>query len=791
MRAPISWLKDFVDIPEAPQALAEKLQKIGVPVEKIEYSGPGIKNVFAGKILEMEQHPNADKLRIAQVDLGKEKVQIITGAPNVKKGDTIPVAKIGAVLAGGKRIQEAKLRGLPSYGMMCSADELALGIKEFLPPEQQSGVMILDSDFIPGMDLSEPLGLNQAVLVLEPFANRPDYLSIFGIAREIATLYGISMKIPELFSEKQKSLDNKISISVQDYQACSRYTARFISGIKIHPSPISMAVRLFSAGIRPINLIVDITNYVLLELGQPLHAFDYSFIQGKKIEVKKASKGEIFKGIDEKEYVLQESDLVISDSGKSIALAGIIGGKESEVQDSTKEILLESAHFDSGTIRRTSVRLGIRTDSSRRFEKGLDPAAADWGSRRACWLFQKYGFQVYEGGEDTYKVFPKPREIAIRFSRVRKTLGIDHLERSHAIRILSGLGFQVLKKEPLFIQTPPLRLDIHEEIDVAEEIARHYGYDQIPSSLPEGKTTPGVMDFDEFFEDKLRDFLTRLGLMESLGYSLGDPEYYKKFMEKNLILIQNPLTEDRKALRPYLYPGVILAIRKNLNMKNKNLSFFELGKVFQKNASIQEYRHLCLALTGDVSWGKPSSFLLLKGMLEQLWNWLHIPETFELKNLEEKIFHPYRSAEILIHQKQVGFIGELHPQILDSLDISQLIFILELSLDKLQKLEQDPPVFKPLPLYPESRRDISMILDEKVLSGEILKLIKENGEGLIEDAKIFDLYQGSQVPHGKKSIAFSIIYRSAERTLTDEEVNRVHEQIREKLKIHFAAKIRE
>ncbi|MCL4513072.1 MAG: phenylalanine--tRNA ligase subunit beta, partial [Candidatus Eremiobacteraeota bacterium] len=354
MRAPISWLKEFVDIPETPEALAEKLQKIGVPVERIEYSSPGIHSVFVGKILQMEQHPNADKLRIAQVDLGKEKLQIITGAPNVKTGDFIPVAKIGAVLEGGKTIQEAKLRGLPSYGMMCSADELELGIKEFLPADQKSGVMILDPDLQPGDNLAETLGLNQAILVLEPFANRPDYLSIFGIAREIATLYGISMKIPELYPEKKRTLEDKISISVQNDQACSRYTARFISGVKNQPSPISMAVRLFSAGVRPINLTVDITNYVLLELGQPLHAFDYSLIQGKKIEVRKAENEERFTGIDGKQYVLQDTDLVIADSKKAIALAGIIGGKESEVQDSTKDLLLESAHFDPGTIRRTS-----------------------------------------------------------------------------------------------------------------------------------------------------------------------------------------------------------------------------------------------------------------------------------------------------------------------------------------------------------------------------------------------------------------------------------------------------
>ena len=791
MRAPISWLKEFVDIPETPEALAEKLQKIGVPVERIEYSSPGIHSVFVGKILQMEQHPNADKLRIAQVDLGKEKLQIITGAPNVKTGDFIPVARIGAVLAGGKTIQEAKLRGLPSYGMMCSADELELGIKEFLPADQKSGVMILDSDLQPGDNLAETLGLNQAVLVLEPFANRPDYLSIFGIAREIATLYGISMKIPELYPEKKRTLEDKISISVQNDQTCSRYTARFISSVKNQLSPISMAVRLFSAGVRPINLTVDITNYVLLELGQPLHAFDYSLIQGKKIEVRKAENEERFTGIDGKEYLLQDTDLVIADSKKAIALAGIIGGKESEVQDSTKDLLLESAHFDPGTIRRTSVRLGIRTESSRRFEKGLDPAAADWGSRRACYLFKKFGFQVHEGGEDVYRVFAKPREIAVRFNRIRKILGIEHLEKSHAVRILTGLGFQILKKEPLFIQTPPLRLDIHEEIDVAEEIARHYGYDQISSLLPEGKTTLGVLDSYERFEEKLRDYLSRLGLSESLCYSLGDPAYYGKFEEKKMGLIQNPLTEDRKALRPSLYPGLLLAIRKNLNMKNKNLAFFELGKVFRKNGEIHEERHLCTALTGMTSWGKPVSFLLLKGMMEQLFTWLHIPEEVELKKQSSKNFHPHKFAEVLIDQKEIGWIGELHPQLLESMDISQPVYILELSVDKLQKLEKDPPVFKPLPLYPESRRDISMIVDEKVPAGEIIKLVRENGNGIVEDAEIFDLYQGPNVPEGKKSVAFSIHYRSYKKTLTDEEIHQAHEKIKEKLKLNLDAVIRE
>jgi phenylalanyl-tRNA synthetase beta chain len=790
VRIPFSWLKDFVEIPDSPEETAEKLRRVGVPVDRVEVLSPGISRVFSGKIEVFQPHPNAEKLRIAQVNMGNEMLQIITGASNVKQGDIVPVARIGAVLASGKTIQEAKLRGIPSFGMMCSADELALGIKEFLPPEQQNGVMVLDPDTPIGIDLSSMLGLNEAVLVLEPFANRPDYLSVFGIARELSAIYKTPLKFPELAPDPQGNLKEIIHVEIQDAQSCSRYIARYIYGVKVKPSPIWMSVRLFAAGMRPINNIVDITNYVLLELGQPLHAFDYCKIFGKKILVRKALDGETLKAIDEKEYSLSENMLVIADSEKPIALAGIMGGKESEVQEDTSEILLESAHFDPGTIRRASIRLGLRTESSRRFEKGLDMLSADWGSRRACQFFSRLGAQVAPGAEDISTKPKMRREVAVSLSHVQKFLGVEKLDAKEVEHVLKSLGFEVLNNDPFLVQSPHFRCDIHEEMDVVEEIARHYGYDRIPATLPSGITTPAKLDRAEAFERKMRGFLQNLGLFEVISLSLGDPSFYEKLHLRSFAFIQNPLTEDRKALRPLLYPGLLLTAKKNLAVKNKDLALFELGKVFKKREEISEKRHFCILLSGKLPWGKDADFASAKGMLEAIWQRLHIREMFELKGESRPAFHPHRFVVVLHNEKSIGFMGEIHPFVLELLEIKQPVVVLELSLDQLQILENPTPKFKPLPLFPESQRDISMIVDEKLPAGEIVNLVKSQGENLVEEVRVFDVYQKPPISQGKKSIAISVVYRHAEKTLTDQEVNAIHDKILQLLENRYSAVIR-
>lgn len=811
MRVPVSWLKDFVNISEAPEQLAQKLQRVGVPVERVEYMSPGITRVVSGKITEMAAHPNADKLRVAQVDVGKETLQIVTGAPNVKQGDIIPVALVGAELAGGKKIQEAKLRGLPSHGMMCSADELALGIKEFLPAAQQVGVMVLDPETPIGVDLSAMLGLNEAVLVLEPFANRSDYLSVFGVAREVAAIYGEKLKFPELHPESDKPLSD-VTVEIQDFQSCSRYIARRASGVNVKPSPLWMAVRLHAAGVRPINNVVDITNYVLLELGQPLHAFDCALLPGKNIVVRKGREGETLKAIDEKVYDVAESMLVIAAGDKPVALAGVMGGKGSEIGESTTDVLLEAAHFDAGIIRRASVKLALRTESSRRFEKGLDPVGADWGSRRACHLLTKAGATVADGVADAHKKLAPPREIGVSLARIKSLIGVEDLERQAVEKILSGLGFVIVNTEAILknrlgadesydlglqetltmlVQSPPLRCDIHEEIDVVEEVARHYGYDRVPSILPSGTTTPAKLDRPEAFERKLRTLLGGLGLTEVITYSLGDPAALEKLRLGSLATILNPLTEDRKALRPLLYPGLLWTLKKNFAVKNKDLALYEIGKVFKKGDDISERRHLCVALAGKLSWGADASFFSLKGVLESLWEGLHITEPFKLKGEARAAFHPQRFAAIQHQGKVIGMLGELHPLTLEAFEIGESAFILEISVEKLQTLEKPVPRYKPLPLYPESRRDVSMILDERIPVGEVLDLVRTEGSALVEEAKIFDIYQGTQVPRNKKSIAFSVTYRSPEKTLTDEEVNALHQKIKDALATRFGVTIRE
>lgn len=792
MRIPFSWLKEFAPVPAPAVEVAQKLRQVGVPVVKVEVLAEGITQVYSGKIAALEPHPNADKLRVAQVDLGNETVQIVTGAKNVSQGDIIPVAKIGAVLAGGKKIAEAKLRGTPSHGMMCSAQELSLDLKDYFPVDQREGVLILDPATPLGIDLSSMLGLNEAVFVLEPFANRPDYLSVFGVAREAAAIYGVPLNVPVLHSAGQGSLKDKISISVMDSEGCSRYTARLVSNVEVKPSPLWMAVRLYAAGIRPINNIVDVTNTVLLELGQPLHAFDFAELRGKQLEIRRAREGEKLVGIDGKPYLLTGDMLTISDGKGPVALAGILGGKESEISEGTKEVVLEAAHFTSSLIRRTSLKLGVRTESSRRFEKGLDPVGAEWGSRRACALFQQLGCTVSESFFDSLQKGPEPTEISLSLAGLKSVLGVEDVVPEHVDKVLSGLGFTVHNRNPWLVEPPVFRGDLREEIDVVEDIARHYGYERIPVKLPQGATVIAWRDSGAVFEARLREFFKNSGMNEVVTYSLGDPGYFKRFYTGPLGLVRNPLTEDRKALRPLLYPEMLLCLKRNFNLKMKDLALFEIGRVFQPHGEIREKRHFALLLTGKFPWGGPISFFTLKGVLEHLWQELHADVPFVLQEGSDPAFHPLRFAMVQAGKKGLGFLGELHPVLLQSLGLEALeqkVAVLELALDPLQSLQKEAKL-KAIPVYPESRRDVSMIVDEKIPAGRIQDQIRKAGGKLVEEVRVFDVYQGSQVPETKKSVALAVVYRSLGKTLTDEEVNAVHSKILAELEQNFKASLR-
>lgn len=796
MRVPFSWLKDFVEIPDSAPVVLEKLREIGVPIEKIEILRPGISGIVSGKILSLEAHPNADKLRIAQVDLGKQKRRIITGAGNVALGDRIPVAVSGSRLAGGKVIQETTLRGLSSQGMMCSAAELDLDLGDSLPSEQRAGVLILDPKTPVGLDLSSYLSLNESVFLVEPFANRPDFLSVFGIAREAAALYRKPLRMPPLFPESAKTSKKssgtgrktagKIQVIVENGRDCPRYVARLLIQAKARSSPLWMAVRLQAAGIRPINSLVDITNYVLLELGQPLHAFDFQKISDQTIRVRRANPGEKLLGIDGEEYELSGEALVIASRKRPVALAGILGGRETEISHSTQEILLESAVFNPSLIRRASAKLGIRTESSRRFEKGLDPVGADWGSRRACFLFQNEGTVVSEEVVDVKEKLPKPCKISIHIPYFQSTLGLEKLESSSVRKILKGLGFSQDGQQTSTFSPPPFRSDIQEEIDLVEEVARHFGYNRIPSRLPKGETLPAPVDPAELFEEKLRDLLRGYGLTETISYSLGSQDFLRKFSQKPLVRIQNPLTRDFDVLRPFLYPGLLLGIQRNFRMKTTDLAFFEIGKVFERNQKIDEKQHAAVAMTGKLPWGKETDFFAVKGIVERLRKSLNIPELFSLQPFSNPNFHPYRCAAIQAENQTLGFLGELHPSLLQALDIEGRVYVFEMQVDALRQRSGKITV-QPIPQYPESRRDISLLLNLAVPAGEVLSQIRKSGGSLVEEITLFDVYQGPQVPEGKKSLAFSILYRSPHKTLTDEEVNRLHEKIREDLQAAFQA----
>lgn len=793
MLVPLKWLKDYVDLNINTKSFGDAMTMSGSKVEAIEEMGKEIENVVVGKILKVERHPDADKLVVTQIDIGSETIQIVTGANNIKEGDYIPVALSGSSLPGGVKIKKGKLRGIESNGMLCSAQELAIPLDN-LPEELLDGIYILDKEYPLGKDIKEVLGLNDAVVEFEITNNRPDCLSMIGIAREAAATFGAKLKYPEIaVAENNEDISSYVSIEVKNGELCPRYTARVVKNVKIQPSPGWMQDRLLKAGVRPINNIVDITNYVMLEMGQPMHAFDLEKLAGSKIIVRNAVEGEKITTLDEVERPLNDSMLVIADQDRAIAIAGIMGSSNSEIDENTKTLVFEGANFLSTNIRLSSKKLGLRTEASGRFEKGIDTELAETALERACNLVQLLGAgEVVGGKKDIYSKLKQNRHIKLDTERARKFIGAD-ISTDKMKEYLEALEFTV--DSNFNVTIPTFRDDIEGEADLIEEITRIYGYENIPSKLMDTTFTQGGKTYKQKLVDRAKNILTAQGLFEVFTYSFVSPGVFNKINLKaesplrNAIKLINPLGEEQSIMRTTLIPNIMDVIARNYNRKIEEGQFFELSKVYLTEklplTDLAEEREvLTIGMYGNID------FFDLKGAVENLMEELNI-RAYRILSSNNDSMHPGRTAELIINNKRIGWLGEAHPDMLDNYGVPVRAYIAELNFDEIVYLSNPEIKYKALPKYPSVSRDIAVVVNEEITAGQIEEIIRNKGGKTVEEVKLFDIYRGSQIEKGYKSMAYAITYRSDEKTLTEEEISKVHNKILNSLANQVGASLRQ
>ncbi|NFU41172.1 phenylalanine--tRNA ligase subunit beta [Clostridium sporogenes] len=793
MKVPVKWLNDYIDIDISPKELGDRLTLSGSKVEEVVTTGDEIQNVVTGKIMEIRKHPDADKLSICQVDIGKdENIQIVTAATNMKEMDIIPVALHGSTLHGGLKIKKGKLRGEVSNGMFCSEEELGLA-----GDEPVYGLMILDQDTPIGEDIKKVLKMESSIIDFEITSNRPDCLSVIGIARETAATLNKKYTIPVVeFSPKcSENIKDYLKVEVKD-TLCRRYMARGIKNVKIEQSPGWMQERLLEAGVRPINNIVDITNFVMLELGQPMHAFDTKEIKTNTIVVERAKEGEEFTTLDETERELDGDILNIKDGDRTVAIAGIMGGLNSEVKEDTKEIILECANFDGTNIRISSKKLGLRTEASSRFEKDLDPNLVELAMDRACKLIQELGAgDVMEGSVDVYENKLEPHMLEVDSNWINKFLGTD-ISKEEMQEYLDRLDLNTeIKGEILEVHVPTFRCDLNIKEDIAEEIARIYGYNNIPITTIKSVTMQAGKNEKQRLDDKVIETLMASGLNQSISYSFVSPKVFDKINLKEdnilrrVVKIKNPLGEDFSIMRTTTIPSMMESLSRNYSRNNDHAALFEIGKIYipkeDPTELPDEKNILTLGLYGDVD------YFNLKGIVENILGGLGI-DNWKLKRQEENsTFHPGRTAELYIKKDYVGILGEIHPDVQDNYDIEERCHVAELNLDVLYRYSNVKKEYSQSPKFPAVTRDIAVIVDDTILVQEIENIIKNGGGNILESIQLFDVYKGKQIPEGKKSIAYSIVYRNAQRTLKDSEVNKVHDKIVRTLEHKLGAQLRD
>ena len=787
MKLPLSWLKDYMNIDGIDNAAyTHGMTMSGSIVEGIENPAAEIKNVVVGKVLKVEKHPDADKLVVCQVDVGEDApIQIVTGAPNVFEGAVVPVAKHKSTLPGGIKITKGKLRGVESFGMMCSTDELAMS------DERATGILILPDDMTIGQDIVEALDLDENVAEFEITSNRPDCMSVIGLARETAATFDrpITIPVPEVKGNTE-DVNDYAAVEIENSDLCSRFVARAVKNVKIAPSPEWMQKRLKACGIRAINNVVDITNYIMLEYGQPMHAYDLDNVEGKKIIVRNAKKDEQLETLDDQPRTLNEAMIAISDTKRAIGVAGVMGGANSEVTEGTTTVLFESACFNAAAVRKGAKALGMRTDASALFEKGLDSENCLPAINRACQLMEELGAGEVVGGViDVYPVKKEQTVLPFEPEKMNSFLGLN-VSEAEMIEILAKLEFRV---EDGKIYVPTFRADIEGMADVAEEVARIYGYDNIPTTMMKGEVVAGGKTPVQKLEDAIRTELTESGLYEIVTYSFIDPKENALVnipegdARCTMVKITNPLGEENSVMRTDLTSSMMKILRINYNRRNPSAALFEIGRIFtpQDGEVLPvETQNIALGMYGEYD------FYSLKGVIEQMLERVGISDyDFEpCKN--DPTYHPGRCATVYAGGTKLGILGQIHPSVCGNFKIDTEVYVAILDFEVIAAQFTADRQYVALPKFPAVTRDIAVTLDKDIPVGDIVKIIKNQKSDIIEDYKLFDIYEGKQVGEGKKSVAYSLTFRGADRTLTDEDVNPVTDKILKELEEKLGAQLR-
>ncbi|MCQ2452558.1 MAG: phenylalanine--tRNA ligase subunit beta [Oscillospiraceae bacterium] len=763
------WLDEFVTIDANNHDFAEDMTLSGSKVEGYTIPGDEIENVVVGKVVEITRHTNSDHMWVCQVDIGSEVVQIVTGAQNVSAGDLVPVAKDNSRLPGGVHITAGKLRGEASNGMLCSLKELGLTVNDF-PYAIEDGIFILQEDCKPGDDIRPIIGYDDTIVEFEITPNRPDCLSVIGLAREAAVTYGKQATFHDpVVKGSGGDIRDHLSIEIRDAELCPRYTAKMIKNIKIEPSPKWLRERLRASGVRPINNLVDITNYVMLEYGQPMHAFDYACLDGGKIIVRRAEEGEIMHTLDSQPRALTADMLVIADQNKPVGLAGVMGGENSEITEKTTYAVFECANFNGTSIRRTAAKLGMRTDASARYEKGLDVQATAKAVARACELVELLGAgEVIDGVIDIVAAPWTPTVVKLEPEKVNALLGTDVSEEEMR-RILTELGFELQGDD---IIVPSWRGDIEHYSDIAEEVARFYGYNNIPITLMRGDTTLGGYSDEQKAEREIGALCRNAGFNEIITYSFISPSYYDKIRLpadsplRDSLKILNPLGEDTSIMRTTILPSMLEILARNYNFRNKSAKLYEIGKVYFKrpDGMANEPKMVSIGAYGD-----DMNFYKLKGVVETLLSNLRITKARYVPEKQDPSYHPGRCAKVYSGQTLLGTIGQIHPSVAENYGVDCELYSAVLSFDALREAQGPEAKFTALPKYPAVTRDIAVVCDDAITVAQLEECIAEAGGSILRDIKLFDIYRGNPIAAGKKSCAFSLTLRSDEKTLTDAE----------------------
>jgi phenylalanyl-tRNA synthetase beta chain len=796
-----NWLKELVSTNATPAQIADMLTMGGVEVEALEETRPDFEKVVVGHLQKVAPHPNADKLVLCEVNVGDPSpLEIVCGATNMKEGDKVPVAVVGAKLTGGLKVKKTKIRGETSAGMMCSERELGLG-------DDHSGIMVLPPDTNVGDPFEKAMGMDDVVLELGITPNRPDCLSMIGVAREVAAVAGAQAKPPEFeVPEEGPDIASLTSVTIDDPGGCPRYAARIVEGVTIGPSPLWMQQKLMKAGLRPLNNVVDITNYVLIELGHPLHAFDYNKLEENRIVVRRAQKGELIETLDGVKRELSDDMLVIADAQNAVAIAGVMGDASSEVTEQTTTVLIESAYFDPASIRRTSKALGLSTEASYRFERSADPEMAIRAlDRSASLMAELAGGKTAAGRVDEYPRKIEFPEITLRYARINKIIGIDVPEDS-VTTILSSLGFDIVSEESeaLNVRVPTHRPDVTAEIDLIEEVARIHGYGKITATYPQDSTVMSRGLKPVAPEETCREVLIASGFSEVITYSFGAPSHMADFSAQRddarskPIKMKNPLTEDASVLRTTIIPGLLESMRTNANSGNRDLKLFETGKIFLPapgDILPDEKMYVCAAATGlsrRIDWkGTPTEvdFFNLKGVAEKVIESMGL-EGMQAAKAAHEGFHPGMCADITVGDKTIGKIGEIHPATLERYEIDQKVFLFEIDLDAAETGPKAEGRYEKFSRYPHAERDLAVVVDQEVEAAAVSAAIWRSGGDTLRDITLFDVYKGTQVGDRKKSLAFGLRFQSDERTLTDEEIAAASDTIVKILEERFDAKLR-